>query len=58
MSAVTQSDRLLAVHTTLDFDVLLIESFVAHEEISRPFHFDLRLVADSCALRASLPVYF
>lgn len=46
MSGITQADRLLAVYTTLDFDVLLIESFVAHEEISRPFHFDLRLVAD------------
>lgn len=44
--AITQQDRLLKIHTTLDFDVLLIDSFTGIESISRPFRFEVKLVAD------------
>lgn len=43
---VTQQGRLLKIHTHLDFDVLLIDSFTGVETISRPFRFDVKLRAD------------
>src|SRR5689334_11882698 len=43
---ITQQYRLLKIHTPLDFDVLMIDSFTGVESISRPFRFDVKLVAD------------
>ena len=46
---ITQQQRLLKIHTPLDFDILMIDSFTGVESISRPFRFDVRLVADVLA---------
>ena len=46
---ITQEKRLLKIHTKLDFDVLMIDSFTGVESISRPFRFDVKLVADVLA---------
>ena len=43
---ITQQQRLLKIHTPLDFDVLMIDSFTGVESMSRPFRFDVKLVAD------------
>jgi type VI secretion system secreted protein VgrG len=43
---ITQQDRLLKLHTHLGEDILLIDSFTGIESISRPFRFDLKLMAD------------
>jgi type VI secretion system secreted protein VgrG len=46
MPTVTQEGRLFAVETELGEDVLLVDSFTGSEEMSRPFRFDIRLLAD------------
>jgi type VI secretion system secreted protein VgrG len=46
---ITQQHRLLKIHTHLDFDILLIDSFTGVESISRPFRFDVKLMADVLA---------
>ena len=46
MGEYTQADRPLRVTTPLGADVLLIRNLTAREEISRPFEFDLELIAD------------
>ncbi|HEX4595782.1 MAG TPA: type VI secretion system tip protein TssI/VgrG, partial [Bryobacteraceae bacterium] len=43
---ITQQQRLLKIHTPLDFDTLLIDSFTAVESLSRPFRFDVKLMAE------------
>jgi type VI secretion system secreted protein VgrG len=43
---ITQQNRLLKIYSDLDFDVLLIDSFSGVESISRPFRFDVKLLAD------------
>lgn len=54
MDTITQRDRLLSIITPLDFDVLLIDSFVGSEGISRPFQFDVKLLADTLTSRDAL----
>jgi type VI secretion system secreted protein VgrG len=49
MANLTQANRLLSITTPLPLDVLLIDSIVASEGISRPFRFDVKLVADIAA---------
>lgn len=49
MANISQANRLLSVTTPLPFDVLLVDSLVASEGISRPFRFDLKLVAEIAA---------
>lgn len=46
---ITQAGRLLEVVTPAGTDVLLMDSFEGQEAMSRPFRFDLRLVADVTA---------
>jgi type VI secretion system secreted protein VgrG len=43
---ITQQGRALKVYTPLDFDVLLIESLSGLEQISRPFQFTVKLLAN------------
>jgi type VI secretion system secreted protein VgrG len=43
---ITQQDRALQVFTPLDFDVLLIESLAGVEQMSRPFRFTVKLLAN------------
>src|SRR6187551_220966 len=49
MANLSQANRLLSVTTPLPADVLLLESLVASEGVSRPFRFDLNLVAEIAA---------
>ena len=42
----TQQDRFLSIKTPLDFNVLLIDRFVAQEAISQPFRIQVDLLAD------------
>ena len=49
MPNISQANRLLSVTTPLAYDVLLIDSLVASEGISRPFRFDLKMVAEIAA---------
>ncbi len=42
----TQATRHIAIETSLGEDVLLLQSFSAHEEISRLFEFDLNLLSE------------
>ena len=49
MANISQANRLLSVTTPLPLDVLLIDGLVASEGISRPFRFDLKLVAEIAA---------
>ena len=45
--AYTQDNRLMAVSTPLGKDALLLVGFAGEEAISRPFHFDLELIAEN-----------
>jgi type VI secretion system secreted protein VgrG len=49
MANLSQANRLLSVTTPLAADVLLLDSLVASEGVSRPFRFDLKLVAEIAA---------
>jgi type VI secretion system secreted protein VgrG len=51
MANYTQDDRLIAVYTVLDPDVLLLRSFKGVEAISRPFHFQLDLLSENRAIK-------
>lgn len=47
MGKYTQDNRLISVTTPLGKDVLLLEGFSGTEAISRPFRFDLTMLAES-----------
>lgn len=49
MPNISQANRLLSVTTPLAYDVLLIDSMVVSEGISRPFRFDVKMVAEIAA---------
>ena len=42
----TQTNRRIAINTTLGEDVLLLTSFSGTEGVSRPFHFELEMVSE------------
>ena len=46
MASITQDNRLLSITTPAGKDVLLLDAVSGSEEISHPFSFDLRLLAD------------
>jgi type VI secretion system secreted protein VgrG len=50
MPKYSQKDRVLAVHTNLGEDVLLLEGVSGTEGVSRPFHFTLRLLSEDPAI--------
>lgn len=54
LSPMTQVHRALSIETPLPFDTLLIDGFSGAEGISRPFHFDLTLLADTAFERHTL----
>ena len=47
MAKYSQAGRMLAVSTPLGTDVLLLRHFAGTESLSRLFHFELDMVADS-----------
>ena len=46
----TQDERLIAVHTPLGKDVLLLQGFSGEEGISRPFGFHLDLLSENSSI--------
>ncbi len=44
--AITQKNRLLSIQTEAGSDVLLLDHLAGVEQISRPFHFDVTLLAE------------
>lgn len=48
---ITQANRLLSIETPLPYDTLLIDSIHGTEAISRPFRYEVNLVADTAAGR-------
>lgn len=44
--AITQDNRLLSIYTDLGKDVLLLDHVAGVEQVSRPFHFEVTLLAE------------
>lgn len=51
MPAISQTDRFLSITSPLGPDALILTSFRGHEQISRPFHFQLDLASENMSIQ-------